>query len=186
MTNPADPKVADHAGLAIKLETTTGKFYCPLGDHVSFDKTLDGLKGKIDNWMRITARNAAAKLPAVLMRRADRWGDDNKTTWIEGTFAGMNAHTGELTVIAKNGQRIELRYAGWLFPADSPHLPRIRKLAETRDETARIAKAAEKELDAALEDYGYQPHVGRGTNAAAETEAEIVRFLSGDQVKGKK
>jgi hypothetical protein len=177
--------IGTHGGIEISIGRD-GKFFCRLGEEGTpggrtiSDKTLDGLKTKIDAHARLAARRKGAAIDAVIMQRKDRWNDEGRTTWTHGTFAGLNAHSGDLTFLTGKGEKVEAsRYYAWLFPANSPHLEQLKALAAERDRAELAAKRADQALTAALKAHGFQPErLGRGTNAAAELETAIVEFLS--------
>jgi phenylpropionate dioxygenase-like ring-hydroxylating dioxygenase large terminal subunit len=179
-----NPVVGKHGELDISLSLQDGVFYAwPQGrDHRVTDKSLDGLKKKLDNIVRASARAQAISLPAVVLEFYAGWRDDvTKATWRTGTFAGINAHTGEISFDVKNSkERLKLNH-GWFFRTDHPALPEIRELVEQRLATAKAAADATKKLDAALERHGFKPHIGDSRNkleAAARVEQDLIDVLA--------
>jgi len=181
---PTNPVVGKHGELDISLSLQDGVFYAwPKGrDERVTDKTLDGLKKKLDNIVRASARAQAISLPAVVLEFYEGWRDSvSKATWRTGTFAGINAHTGEISFNLKDGKERVAMDSAWFFRADHPALPELRQLVEQRLATAKAAADADKKLDAALERHGFRPHIGRSSNKleqAARVEQDLIDVLA--------
>jgi hypothetical protein len=182
--------VCTHNGVAIKMEKTDGIFYGrPKGrDEDVADKSLDGLKRKLDNIARASVRAQAVALPAVVMVRRDSWEDDSRVKtvdWYEGTFAGINAHTGEISFRTGNNKPLEIS-SGWFFRADEPALERLRALAADAIATARVAKEADKKFHKEIEAHGHYPRLGYArhkTEEAARAEQALIDFLAPPEAK---
>lgn len=181
-------KVSTHNGVDIHLSEDKGDFYAdPKGGRQVRDKTLDGLKAKLDGLVRGRVREEALNLPAVVISM-DRngYGREATLTYIEeeGTFKGVNAHTGDITFTrARDGKVVNV--SGWWYPKDHPDLPRIRELAAASVAAYKANKAAQGALENALQVNGLQPRVSTGyrenkTAAAARTEEELVKHLQGE------
>jgi nitrogenase molybdenum-iron protein alpha/beta subunit len=187
---PLEPsKVTTHAGLDIFVRDD-GQFTALRGTETIKDKTLDGLRKKLDNIARQNVRRLASKVPILVLRLEESWRNENgemTVVWDEGTFAGINAHTGELTIEMTDGSKSKKRirrsgirsHDATLLHAKHPKIREIRKAALALVEAHRAKTKAEKLLESLTEKYGakWQHHYSMTTENAAALEEEIVTKL---------
>lgn len=172
--NPKDPKVITHQGVDISLESTTGRFYCrPKGrDTDLFDKTLDGLKKKVDNLLRASARAQAVNLSATVLQLETGWrNEDTRATWLVGTFLGINAHTAEVSFKKLTGEPVHLSGSAYFFRSDDPAIPKIQELLKDRIAKEKVARLAREAADELLERHGHRPQLGRARTGGKSEEA---------------
>lgn len=181
MTNANDPVVKKHGDATIKLESSTGQFYCYIGDSHITDKTLAGVIRKLDQRQRASARAQALALPTVVLELDRGWRTADKPRWFEGVFKGVNAHTGEVTLEVK-GQAIHVDGDSVFFRADDPALPAIRDIVEEEHLADRAQVKAEKAREVIVEKHGHKLELhrrhGDKATAAADAEERLVRFLA--------
>jgi hypothetical protein len=180
-----NPLVTTYEGLESRLQVEDGRFYATpkgRGDRPVYDKTLDGLKAKLNNFTRAQARVQAANLPAVVLELGREYDSESEpvttAVWREGIFTGIHAHTGAVG-FKENGKESETD--GYFFRPDDPALPEIRVLAVTHVQASRAASRARKALNAALRRHGQLPRIGYAkdkTLAAAKLEAEMIEHLT--------
>lgn len=181
MTSARDQVVVMHDGTEIRLEATTGRFYARLKDGEVGDKTLDGVKRKLDNIRRASARKDAIAIAAVLFvpKSHYSWSDEDEGgDWYEGTFAGINAHTGEISFVVK-GKR-EQFHSGYLFRAGDPAIAEVKTLQAAYVAAYRAEKDAQKKYEAAKKQHGHYPSTDSRRDksaAAADAEERAVAFL---------
>lgn len=170
-------------GNEIKL-SGDGMFFAALKSGRVQDKSLDGLKKKLANIKRASSRAQAIELPAVALVWGGRWGDDDesKDVWYTGTFAGVNAHSGDVTFLAGK-HKMELTSYAVFFRAGDPAIETVKELLKARRAAAREFDRAKKAYDAAAEKHGHRINVGYGrgrdkTEQAAIAEQKLIDFLA--------
>lgn len=191
-----DALVTTHSGVDVFLDAEGGQFYCELEGRSQLTKSskLATLKLAITNAQREEARARAGKLPVVAMTGRSGWRDeDSSYSFLYGTFAGINAHTGDPRILLsrgagdyrKAGDVVELSdHARFIRAAEGDEVvPEIRRLVTQVNETRRTHEKAREMLDAYLKKHAHQVHVslgGRNVNRserAAEAEEALIKFL---------
>lgn len=173
-----DTKVALHGDKQIYLEAETGRFYVkqPSGQMGMNDASLAGLKTKIDNDARSRARKEAANIKVVMREAGDEWRphEGHKPTWKVVTFLGFNAHTGDLRVKNPSGtdERVVPGRTWFFLPDDKKRIEQIEALDADYAKKLKASKAAEAELNKALEALGIQLTERSQSSRRGETGTE--------------
>jgi len=175
-----DPKVTTHAGVAIYVGAD-GDFYGVVDSHKREARTLVALKREIDNSRRLSSRAAAADLEAVVLVR-DGYGHTHRETWYEGTFAGLNAHTGDVSLKLATGKLLSLTHHRLrFFKAGDPAIARIKELLDANRVAQKAAEVADNALDDALKASSFEIDMGyarRTTEGAAKAEEALLKALA--------
>lgn len=176
-------------GNQVKL-TSDGTFFTNLETGPVRDKSLDGLKKKLANIKRASTRAQAVELPAVALVWGGRWGDDTESPdhWFTGTFAGVNAHTGDVTFLVGK-EKMELTEYAVFFRAGDPAIETVKGLLKARRTAERQAALTKKAYEEAIERYGHHVRVGYGRHGADKAEQagaaeqRLIDFLAGKVTK---
>jgi hypothetical protein len=191
-----DITLEPYQGVEIKLEATSGRFYAWIRgetEPVTYDKALDGLKRKIDDYKRAQSRTIIGDVPVVAMVYGyDYYGEDKRPKWFRGQFVGLNAHTEHVKIqqriTVRKGvepaMRIDTYDASrcYLFRADdAAAIDTVKGLIEQRVTAQKALKAAEVALEAALDKHSYHAKLGGYGSTKAEkaavAETELAAFL---------
>lgn len=180
----SDTKIGTHAEVTLFLRED-GTFYGVVDQLTLSDKTLVGLKKRIDNYRRGNTRTRAAALQVAVLVLSSEWVDNDTrraiATWHHGTFGGVNAHTGAVTIVKANNGRLAIEEQAWFFRADDDEaLASIQALIDERLRTDKAATDAKTKLSAALKRCAHR--VGdrysmKGTEKAAQVEDALISAL---------
>jgi hypothetical protein len=179
-----DTRIGTHTDVEVFLRAD-GIFYATVDALLLTDKTLAGLKKRIDNYRRANTRTRAAAVQVAVLVLGSEWVDNDTrrptATWHRGLFGGVNAHTGVITIVNAGGQKETIDDAAWFFRADSAEaIARVQVLIEERIRTEAVAALAKRRLQDELTTHAR--HVGghydsRGTEKAAKVEDELITAL---------
>ena len=183
----SDPEVAKHDDRPIRFNAGAGVFWIKVpdtdGDTKTIkDKTLDGLKKKLETSGRAEAIAKAADAP-ILAVTVSRWEAD--ADFVEGTFAGINAHTGQVTIdVGGKKKQIETRSETFFFRRDDPSVKTLRELIKDWAKHRKAEQAALKVLHDHATRHGFKLSDGYvpsrdKVNSAMRREQAMVTFLSG-------
>lgn len=185
----SDTKIGVHAEVTLYLRED-GTFHGTVDGLVLSDKTLVGLKKRIDNYRRANTRTRAAAVEVAVLVLGSQWIDNDTrkaiATWHRGTFGGVNAHTGTITIVKAGNEKIVIGLPfqdeqAWFFRADDEEtLAKVRALIDARLRTDEAATDAKTKLNAALRRWAHRVgdrYSSKGTEKAAATEDALISAL---------
>lgn len=180
----SDTTLGIHGGVQLAMRPD-GIFYATVDGLLLTNSTLAGLKTRIDNYRRATTRTRATAVEVAVLVLGSEWvgGDTRRATavWHRGVFGGVNAHTGVITIVKANNQKVVIDEASWFFRADDREaIAQVQALIDERLRTDEAATNAKRKLYDELKQRGIRVgdrYQSKGTEKAAATEDALITAL---------
>lgn len=185
-----DQVIVTHATIEIRLAVAEGRFWCTLDGRRVASKSLEEIKRRIDNYARAKARAIASDVRVTVFIGAGGsyyrgWEDaDDDSRWITGTFAGVNAHTDEVTIkeANKREQTVSAGSSHFFLASNTAGIAEVKALVKERAIAYHAAKVADAKVDRALDRHAHTFQMPQGrdstaTERAAAAEQALLRAL---------